>query len=118
MNLIHWLEHRTTWQAVAIGLGLAALIEIVTITMRFGFDLQSTRDTVFLARLTFGYRIHHGYFGCLFAAGSLFVSNTGLKNALLILGFGLIISDIVHHFAVLWPMTGDHQFHIRYTDYR
>ena len=46
------------WGSVA---GL--LIEALTCVLRFAVRLQSTRDTTFIGRFTFGYRVHHGYIG-------------------------------------------------------
>jgi hypothetical protein len=46
----------------------------------------------------------------------MLVSKGGFFRLLLLLGVGLIVSDMTHHFAVLWPLTGDPQFHLRYAD--
>ena len=34
--------------------------------------------------------------------------------ALWILAIGLVVSDLVHHFLVLWPLTGSPQFDLFY----
>ena len=62
-TIIEWLGRLSTLKAAGVGLLLAAAIELVTVMLRFGFDMQSTRDTAWLAPFTFGFRIHHGYFG-------------------------------------------------------
>lgn len=95
---------------------LTIIIESVTILMRFGFHLQSTRDTGAIGRLTFGYRIHHGYIGVLLLLAALLVGNVTIRKALWMIGLALVVSDLVHHFLVLWPFTGSHDFDIRYPD--
>ncbi len=94
------------------------VIEGVTILARFGLQLQSTRDTAFMASLTFGYRIHHGYIGLLMLVVLLLAPQLGGRwhNLLLALSVSLILSDLIHHFIVLWWLTGDPQFHLRYPD--
>lgn len=103
--------------AVWLGLILAAAIELVTIFFRFGLKLQSTRDTSFLRHVTFGWRIHHGYIGLLLLAAAPFLaSGTPLQFWAIALGLALFISDIVHHFLVLWPITGSPEWDLRYPD--
>jgi len=82
---------------------------------RFGLGLESTRDTAALAAWTFGIRIHHGYIGLLvFALSYLGRLPPRYQSWARIVGVALVVSDLVHHFVVLWPITGDHQFHLRY----
>ncbi len=102
------------WQVILLGLALAVVIEGVTCLFRFGLDMQSTRDTGWLATFTFGYRIHHGYIGVVLLLACLLVPPGPWRKGLVIIGIALIVSDLVHHFAVLWPITGSHQFDIRY----
>ena len=113
-----WLSERTNGQTVLLGLGLAAAIEGFTLLMRFGLGLKSTRDTSWLAPFTLGYRIHHGYIGLLLLVIALVVAAPGWRQLLVAVGVGLIVSDLVHHFLVLWPVTGSPEFHIRYPAYR
>lgn len=113
-RLILFVDARPLWQVALMGLLLAVIIEGVTCLFRFGLDLQSTRDTGWIGAYTFGYRIHHGYIGVVALLVSLFVPAGVWRNGLVILGIGLVVSDLVHHFAVLWPITGSHQFDIRY----
>jgi hypothetical protein len=101
--------------ALACGLGLAfaLVVEAATCLFRFGLDLQSTRDTALIARLTFGLRIHHGYVGLLLVLLSLL--QPGLwRNVALMVGLSFIVSDFIHHFLVLWPITGSPQFDLTY----
>jgi len=97
---------------------LTMLIEGVTILFRYGFHLESTRDTAStIGRLTLGLRIHHGYIGLLliFIFYAFFKrSNNGYLQWLIPIGFALIFSDLIHHFLVLWPIEGDPQFHLFY----
>jgi len=95
--------------------GLTLLFEVVSIFFRFGLGLQATRDTRPLGTYTFGLRIHHGYMGVLlvFAAPGL-RRWPFLQRWVLRVGFALIFSDLVHHFLVLWPITGSPQFDVTY----
>ena len=42
------------------------------------------------------------------------VGSPAWTNVLVIAGVGLFVSDMVHHFLVLWPLTGTPEFHIKY----
>ena len=115
-----WLD------AVLWTVGLTVMFELVTVLFRFGFKLEATRDTKVIARFTRGVRIHHGYWGVPLALfGVLMLGATpigpavtfaglGLSMWLVVLGLALIKSDLIHHFLVLWPITGSHDFHLRY----
>jgi hypothetical protein len=102
------------------GILIAITIELLTIYFRFGLDLQSSRDTAFIAGFTGGIRIHHGYIGMLL----LLISFSSLaqakfyrysiKSCLYAFGIGLILSDLCHHFVVLWIATGSPQFDLVY----
>lgn len=89
--------------------------EGVTLLGRFGLGLQSTRDTSWLKHWTFGLRIHHAYFGLLMV---LVAVGRGHKDWwgdwLLRIGLALVLSDLIHHFLVLWPITGSPEFDIVY----
>lgn len=99
---------------------LTLVFELVTILFRFGFKIQATRDTArYVARWTRGLRVHHGYWGVPMAATGLallFLLPAAAQPAgwTLILGLALIKSDLIHHFLVLWPITGHHEFHLVY----
>ena len=101
---------------------LTLLIEAVTVVFRFGFKMKATRDTAkYVARWTRGIRIHHGYWGVplLVLGVAFFVTSVGPVLAaawLTILGLALIKSDLVHHFLVLWPITGSHDFDLVYPE--
>jgi len=83
--------------------------------MRFGMGLQSTRDTGLIGYLTFNIRIHHGYVGLLMLVVAwLWPQPLLLRNALVIIGGGCLVSDLVHHFLVLWPVTGSPEFDLVY----
>jgi hypothetical protein len=102
-------------QVVLFGLVLALGIESVTVWLRFGLGLESTRDSAILSGLTFGVRIHHGYLGLLLIVTALsMVRNPGIRNAVLMIGIGLVASDVAHHLLVLWPITGSPQFDLLY----
>jgi len=107
-------------QFVAWTVVLTVLVEAVTAALRFGFDLQSTRDTAStIGTITGGLRIHHGYVGVLIiliilAATPLWRRWPRLSRFALIVGTALLLSDLVHHFLVLWPITGSPEFHLFY----
>ncbi len=111
----------STFQVLAIGLTLAAVLELLTIAVRFGIGFTSTAQTAFLSPLTFGLRIHHGYFGVIafLVAVTVFRSkerskHRGIFNGLMIVAIGLAGSDLIHHFLILWPLTGSPQFDLVY----
>ena len=103
-------------------IGLTVLFELVTVLFRFGFRIQATRDTGrFVARWTRGLRIHHGYWGVpLLIHGAVALAGSiGPAQAaawLVIVGLALIKSDLIHHFLVLWPITGSHDFDLVYPE--
>ena len=108
----------SAWRIARLSFFTAIVIELVTLVSRFGFGLQSTRDTQFLGAWTLGYRIHHGYIGLVGLVLVGLMSPKGgegkWRQRLLILSIGLIASDLVHHFVVLWLTTGSPQFDLRY----
>ena len=106
-----------SWKrAIVFGLGLAVLIELVTVFLRFGLGLESHTDSSFIGHFTFGWRIHHGYPGVLLLLVSPLIKNLFWRNLFIIAGTGLLVSDIVHHFCVLWPVVGNPEFYLRYPE--
>ena len=117
---------------VVCGLILFLIFELLTIYFRFGLAMTSTEETAFLAPFTFGWRIHHGYIGFVMLLWSITTHWKLNKNYIFrerrvyipkfqfffntisILGIGLFLSDIVHHFLVLWPITGSPNFDLMY----
>ena len=101
---------------VISGIALALLMEAITLGLRFGYGLTANRHTAILGRVTRDIRVHHGYVGLLagFFAWGTSCWLQALANGLAILAMGLVLSDVVHHFLVLWPLTGSHEFHLRY----
>ncbi|MGE0384337.1 MAG: hypothetical protein AB7Q97_06360 [Gammaproteobacteria bacterium] len=96
-------------------LALGLLFEAATAVARFGLDLHSTRDTAMLARWTFGLRIHHGYIGLLLLAAATRAGRRPRTQAWLArVGGALLLSDLMHHCLVLWPLTGSPQFDLTY----
>lgn len=99
------------------------IIEVITLISRFYFGLESTQDTRFIGSFTGGLRIHHGYIGVLlmlFSAihlkttGNFSDSKFSIGHWLFALGLGLLCSDMIHHFLVLWVVTGDPRFDLVY----
>lgn len=103
-------------QVVCWSFLLAVVIEAITVVLRFGLRLESTRDTAMIGTMTFGLRVHHGYIG-LFLLPLGWCFPRGLRYGLWIIGFGLILSDLAHHFVVLWYFTGSPQFDIVYPEH-
>lgn len=103
----------TRRQVLVYGLILALAIEAVTVGLRYGLKKESTKDTAFIATFTFGLRVHHGYIG-LFLVPLAWCFPLGIRHALWIAAVGLIVSDLVHHFFVLWPIEGSPQFDLVY----
>ena len=100
-------------------LALTAAFEVVTILFRFGFKLESSRATAStIGVLTQGIRFHHGYFGVLLMglAFAFARRRPGWAHGMLVLGGALLLSDLVHHFLVLWPLTGSPEFHLIYPE--
>ncbi len=93
------------------------LFELLTLVLRFGFSLESTRDTAStIGMLTAGIRVHHGYLGVLLLPLAAWLPRRALRleRGLAGLGGGLLGSDLVHHFGVLWVLTGSPQFDLFY----
>ena len=69
-----------------------------------------------MGRLTFGIRIHHSYIGLLLLPAALLLEKKSPRFAfhLSIIGLGLFSSDMIHHFLVLWIITGRPQFDLLY----
>ena len=114
-SLLRRLAALSPRETCAWGLALAGAIEALTCVLRFGFELESHVHTSAMAPFTFGLRVHHGYWGILLLVIAAFVKKRrAFRNALLVLGLGLFVSDVVHHFLVLWPITGSPEFYLMY----
>ncbi len=110
----HPMALKSMWEHVVLwSVGL----ELLTIALRFGMHLDSTRDTAStIGRLTYGIRIHHSYCGAvlILCAWGFSEMHPRLARAGMILGWALVFSDLVHHFLVLWPITGSPHFALQY----
>ncbi|HAI10268.1 MAG TPA: hypothetical protein DCM28_01100 [Phycisphaerales bacterium] len=95
---------------------LTFLFELLTVILRFGFAMESTRDTAStIGLMTMGLRVHHGYIGLIMIAAAVFIRPQHmLAKWVFIAGLALFASDMIHHFLVLWPATGSPQFHLVY----
>ncbi len=91
----------------------AVIIEIITIIGRFKFNI-STKELWTSLMKHYNRRhwvhMHHVFLGLIIVAISLIVKN----NLALNLGIGIILSDAIHHFVVLWPLIGSPEFHVIY----
>jgi hypothetical protein len=100
------------WSAV-----LTVLFEGITVLCRFGLNLESTRDTASTVGLiTAGIRIHHSYLGFLLAGMAFWglKAKPELARWVLAIGVALVCSDLIHHFVVLWLITGSPAFDLFY----
>jgi hypothetical protein len=91
------------------------VIEIVTCIGRFGFDISMKEKEGAITALIFGVRIHHGYVGAFCLLSAFVITRFKLKgdfntNLLYIGGWALLISDIIHHFIVLYLIVGKTEF--------
>ena len=53
---------------------------------------------------------HHGFVGLIVVGLAIYLGSSFGVN----LGWGLVLSDAIHHFIVLWLIIGDPEFHIIY----
>ena len=93
------------------------IFEAVTCLLRFGLRLESTRDTVStIGVLTFGLRIHHSYIGVALIPIAMLIERRWPQTArhVLMIGMALVLSDLIHHFIVLWYFVGHPQFDLFY----
>lgn len=98
------------------GLITALGFEALTLVLRFGLSFETTRDTAMIGSMTLGLRIHHGYIGLFILLLGLPFPK-GIRQAVWIVGIGLILSDLVHHFVVLWLFVGSPQFDFVYPNH-
>ena len=115
-QIIEYCSELSCAKILAFGLILGLAIELFTIWARFGLGMQAARVTAPMGAWTFGIRLHHGYLGIAIGLIGWFVAagNLGLRNLLLMLCVGIIASDLMHHFLVLWIVTGSPQFDLFY----
>jgi hypothetical protein len=105
----------TPHQVARVGILAAFAVELATIVLRFGGGWRSPEVTRCCARLTAGWRVHHGYVGvALLVVAWLAPLPASVAALAWIAGIALALSDAIHHFAVLWPVTGSHEFYVRY----
>ena len=93
------------------------LIEAITLVVSFGLEANVAKASD-IGWFTAGIRIHHGFFGILALLLALACRRWRpvLVPWLIVLGIGLVASDLVHHFLVLWPLFGDPQFSFYYPE--
>ena len=98
-------------------LTLTYLFELLTLVCRFGMGWEwEGVSAENVGRLTRGIRIHHGFVGLVvaLACGVLRGLLPGFWELGVAVGLALVFSDLIHHFCVLWPLVGHHQFHLVY----
>lgn len=105
---------------LAIALLFFVGFELACCFARFVLGKKSTQNTGIIGLFTGGIRIHHGYVGILLIlVRNLFPAIDlpyGLDLCTLVagIGWGCVISDGIHHFWVLLPITGHHDFDLVY----
>ncbi len=93
---------------------LTAVTELICVVLRFGYDLSSSEQTrASIGVLTLGVRIHHSYVGLAMILLCTFWQPKH-RHWMLAVGWALLLSDLIHHFLVLWPLTGSPQFDLMY----
>lgn len=96
---------------------LTVLFEALTCLLRFGFQMESTAETAsIIGLLTAGMRIHHSYPGLVIILLSCWQWDCRRRPAFFLLatGIALFVSDLIHHFIILWIVVGDPQFDLVY----
>src|SRR5205085_1721633 len=58
----------------------------------------------------------HGYVGAVLLLIAPLVRVPSVRRGLLVVGLALVVSDLLHHFAVLWPVTGSPHWDWVYPD--
>ena len=96
---------------------LTILMELLTVFLRYGCKLEWRKVSAsIVGKWPLGIRIHHGYIGVLMVLWAVFglKPDTPLYDWNLIIGWSLFLSDLIHHFLILWPIEGNPQFDLRY----
>lgn len=96
---------------------LTFLFEAITVIGRFVLRLKANRFMAWLGDFTFGYRVHHSYWGVVLLIVLLLLPLPDAYHQMgVAIGWALILSDLIHHFLVLWPIVGRHEFYIKFSD--
>jgi hypothetical protein len=112
MRKFPWDRETWRWSIAA-----TIVIEVICLVLRFGFGQESTKATAStIGMLTFGIRVHHGYIGLLLIplGLALYESKAHWGRWIFIAGVSLFLSDFIHHFLILWPITGSPHFDLVY----
>ena len=93
----------------------AMVIEIITCLGRFGFKISMKEHESTVKKNTFGVRIHHGYIGAFLLLAAYAMTHLNILKdfdfrLVYVAGWALLISDIIHHFIVLYLITGKTEF--------
>ena len=98
---------------INIILVVAFFIEIITLFGRFFFRLSSKEIYTSLIKkfgLKFFVHFHHSFFGLVFSLVSFHYGLVFWFN----FGLAMVLSDLFHHFIILWSIIGNPEFHIIY----
>lgn len=99
--------------AILWAIAVTVAVELICVVFRFGLGKDSTTSTAStIGVLTMGIRIHHGYIGALMVPVGI-AADAGPNSWgrwVLVVGAALFASDLIHHFLVLWPITGSPDF--------
>ncbi|MCP4197187.1 MAG: hypothetical protein GY762_08555 [Proteobacteria bacterium] len=117
LDILHHMKKLFTYKTLIRSVALTVLFEGITVLCRFGLNLESTRDTAStIGVITAGMRIHHGYVGLLLAGIAFWSLKTkpDIARWVLAIGVAFVCSDVIHHFGVLWFLTGSPAFDLFY----
>jgi len=91
----------------------AIIIESITIFGRFFLNISSKKVYIRVMKkfkLKRFYHFHHLFTGIIIAVVFYFYYHHFFFN----LGLGIFLSDLIHHFAVLWIVLKHPEFHVVY----
>ena len=110
-----WAAELSPRAVVLHGLLLALFFAAITAVLRIGGNLSMQRNTQWVAQMTFGVRIHHGYVGLLLLIlAAVRPWRRDRRKQMCLMGIALVVSDALHHFVVLWIFTGAPEFNFLY----
>lgn len=94
-------QRHTVWWTLAV----TVMVELVTVYLRFGRRMSATEFNRTAPLLL---QVHHMFWSLPVFAAVLFVwPRPRLSGALLGIAWGLVLSDLAHHFIIL-PLTVGH----------
>ena len=87
------------------------IVELITIILRFGFNISSKENLIKIKKklgLKKIIHFHHFFMGLILSIIGFILHNSLVFS----IGIGIAIAGLLHHFAVLWYFKGDPDFHL------